>query len=185
MAFAIIASIMILLLMQAFSLSWAVALAFFLTLPGALLGGLVVALLMGGVNISLGAMAGLVGVFAIASRNGLLLLGRGQQLEADGQEFGPDLVRQATRERFVPILTSAVTTALFFAPIMFFGNVAGLELVSPMAAVVLGGLVTSTLYSLVGLPALYALFGAAREPELGLPPVSELIAESPGFAATT
>lgn len=185
MAFAIVGFIMILLLLQAFTRSWTMALAFLLTLPGALLGGLVVALLMGGVNISLGALAGLVGVFAIASRNGVLLFGRGQQLEADGQEFGPDLVRRATRERFVPIVTSAVTTALFFLPIVFFGNVAGLELVTPMAAVVLGGLVTSTLYSLVGVPALYALFGAAREPELGLPPVSELLAESPGLTATT
>jgi Cu/Ag efflux pump CusA len=181
-AFAIVGALMILLLLQAFARSWPVAVAFFLTMPGAVLGGLAVALLMGGGTISLGAMAGLVGVFAVASRNGLMLLARYQQLEAEGQEFGPDLVRQATRERLAPIMTSAVTTGLFFLPVMFLGNVAGLELVTPMAAVVLGGLVTSTFYSLVGVPALYGLFGAAREPELGLPPVSELITESPDLA---
>jgi cobalt-zinc-cadmium resistance protein CzcA len=78
-----------------------------------------------------------------------------------------------------------VTTALFFLPFVLLGNVAGLEFAAPMAAVVLGGLVTSTLYSVMAVPALYALFGAAREPELGLPPVSELLRESPGLEPAT
>jgi Cu/Ag efflux pump CusA len=181
MGAALVAGIMILLLIQAFARSWAVALAFFLTLPMALLGGVAVALLMNGGTISLASLAGLILVYSLAVRNGTVLIGRCQQLESDGMLFGPDLVRQATGERFGPIVTTTVTTALFFLPFVFLGNVAGLEVAAPMAAVVLGGLVTSTLYSVMAVPALYALFGAAREPELGLPPVSELLAESPGL----
>ncbi len=67
---------------------------------------------------------------------------------------------------------TAVITALLFAPLVVFGAVAGLELIQPMALVVLGGLVTSTLYTLVGVPALYTMFGASREPLLGIEPVS-------------
>jgi Cu/Ag efflux pump CusA len=185
LGFAIVASLLILLLLQAYSRSWQVAFAFFLTLPMALLGGLAVALLTNGGTISLASAAGLLLVSSLAMRNGMVLIGRYQQTEHDGMAFGPELVRQVTGERFGPILTTAVTTALFFAPFVVFGGAAGLEFVGPMAAVVLGGLVTSTLYSLVGVPALYGLFGAAREPELGLPPVSELIVESPGLAPAT
>jgi Cu/Ag efflux pump CusA len=174
---AMVASLVILLLLQAFTSSWQVAAAYFLTLPMALLGGLLVAIATGGSTLSLGAIAGLLGVFAIAVRNGTTLLGRYRALEREGEEFGPELVRRATRERSAPILMTAVITALLFLPIAFFGSVAGLELVNPMAMVILGGLVTSTLYTLVGVPALYLMFGAAREPELGLQSYAALAAD--------
>ncbi len=177
LGFAIIASLLILLLLQAFTSSWQVAAAYFLTLPMALLGGLLVAIATGGSTLSLGAIAGLLGVFAIAVRNGTALLGRYRDLEREGEEFGPELVRRATRERSAPILMTAVTTALLFLPLVFFGDVAGLELVHPMAMVILGGLVTSTLYTLIGVPALYIMFGAAREPELGLQSYAALTAD--------
>jgi len=61
---------------------------------------------------------------------------------------------------------TAVTTALAFLPLAVFGDIAGLEIMRPMAVVILGGLVTTTLFSLVGVPAMYVLFGATREPEL-------------------
>jgi len=61
---------------------------------------------------------------------------------------------------------TAVTTALAFLPLALFGDIAGLEIMHPMAVVILGGLVTTTLLSLVGVPAMYLLFGAVREPEL-------------------
>ena len=53
-------------------------------------------------------------------------------------------------------------------PLAIFGNIAGLEIAQPMAIVILGGLITATLLSLGGVPAMYLLFGAAREPELEL-----------------
>jgi Cu/Ag efflux pump CusA len=74
-------------------------------------------------------------------------------------------------ERFQPILTTAITTALVVLPFVAFGDVAGLEIAHPTAVVILGGLVTSTLYSLVGMPALYARFAsAAPTDELALTP---------------
>ena len=57
---------------------------------------------------------------------------------------------------------------MVFLPVVFAGNIAGLEIAQPLAGVVLGGLITSTLFSLAGVPALYLLFGAKREADLGL-----------------
>ncbi len=59
-------------------------------------------------------------------------------------------------------------TALALLPFALFGNIAGLEIAHPMAIVVLGGLVTTTLFSLVGVPAMYAVWGADSEPDLEL-----------------
>jgi Cu/Ag efflux pump CusA len=64
---------------------------------------------------------------------------------------------------------TAVTTALALLPLAWFGNIAGLEIINPMVIVVLGGLVTATIYTLAGIPALYLLFGASRESEIDLP----------------
>jgi Cu/Ag efflux pump CusA len=172
LAFTAVAAVLILLLLQAFTRSWSVAIAYFLTLPAALLGGILVALAIGGGALTLAGTAGLVGVLAIAVRNGISLIGRCQSLEREGNQFSPALVRRAARERSAPAIMTAVTTALVFLPLVVFGPVAGLELIQPMSLVVLGGLVTSTLYTLVGVPALYMMFGASREPLLGIEPVS-------------
>ncbi len=100
-------------------------------------------------------------------RNGVTLVNRYRHLEQhDGEVFGAELVRRGTRDQSAPILMTAVTTALAFLPLAVFGDIAGLEIMRPMAVVILGGLVTTTLFSLVGVPAMYVLFGATREPEL-------------------
>jgi Cu/Ag efflux pump CusA len=70
------------------------------------------------------------------------------------------------RERFAPIVMTAMTTVVALLPLMILGNIAGLEIVRPMAVVIVGGLVTSTLLSLVVVPALYVRFGAGRAPAL-------------------
>jgi Cu/Ag efflux pump CusA len=80
--------------------------------------------------------------------------------------LGAELIQRGTQERSAPILMTAGATALIFLPLALFGNIAGLEIVHPMAIVILGGLVTTTLLTVVGVPAMYLLFGAAREPEL-------------------
>jgi len=72
----------------------------------------------------------------------------------------------------------AISAALVFLPSALFGNIAGLEIVHPLAIVVLGGLVTTTLLSLVGVPAMYLLFGGAAEQDL------ELVEEFPGTVIT-
>jgi CzcA family heavy metal efflux pump len=165
--FAIAAAVGILLLLQAFFRSWRLAAAVFVTLPMALVGGVLAVFLTEGGLLSLGSIVGFVAVLGIAVRNGITLVSRYRQLEQhDGGTFGAELVRRGTREQATPILTTAVTTALAFLPLALFGNIAGLEIMEPMAIVILGGLVTTTLFSLIGVPATYVLFGAAREPEL-------------------
>jgi hypothetical protein len=66
-------------------------------------------------------------------------------------------------------LLTAIATALIFLPVAFAGNIAGLEIAQPLAVVVLGGLITTTIFSLAGVPAMYLLFGEKREPDLDLP----------------
>ena len=167
LTFAIAAAIGILLLLQAFFRSWRLATVVFVTLPMALVGGALAVLSSAGGLLSLGSIVGLITVLGIAVRNAVTLVSRYRQLEQrDGAPLRAELVERGTRERSGPILMTAVTTALAFLPMALFGNIAGLEIMHPMAAVILGGLVTTTLLSLVGVPAMYVLFGAVREPEL-------------------
>jgi Cu/Ag efflux pump CusA len=122
--------------------------------------------------LTFGSILGFIVVFGIVVRNSVMLISRYRNLEREGKNFGAELVQGATRERSTAILMTAVTTALAFLPLAFFGNIAGLEVVHPMVIVFLGGLVTATIYTLAGVPALYVLFGAAREPELEALPVA-------------
>ena len=97
-----------------------------------------------------------------------MLISHYQHLEEqEGEAFGPELVLRGARERLAPIVMTALTTALALLPFVLFGNIPGHEIVRPMAIVILGGLVTSTLLNLFVLPALYLRFGASREPILG------------------
>jgi Cu/Ag efflux pump CusA len=88
-----------------------------------------------------------------------------------GEEFGPELLMRGSRERLSATLMTALATGLAFLPFVLFGNIAGHELVRPIAIVVIGGLVTSTWLNLFALPALYLRFGASREADLVLQPV--------------
>ncbi len=166
--FALAAAVGILLLLQAAFRSWRVAALFFLALPMALAGG-VVAALFDGATISMGTVIGFLGVLAIAVRHGVMLIKHYQHLEEDEREpFGPELILRGTRERFAPIVITAVTTAAAMLPLVVLGKIAGLEIVHPIAVVTLGGLVTATIFNLHIVPALYLRFGAKREADLGL-----------------
>jgi len=161
-----IAAIVIFLLLQVAFGSWRLAAVTFLTLPMALVGGLLAVLLTGG-DLSLGALVGFVLVLGIAIRNGVTLVGHYQHLEQDeGEAAGPGLVMRGALERLAPILTTAVAMALALVPVLFLGNVPGLEILHPMAVVVLGGLVTATLLNLFVAPALYLRFGPSAERRL-------------------
>jgi Cu/Ag efflux pump CusA len=131
----------------------------FLTLPFALVGAVAAAFLTGGV-LSLGSLVGLVTVIGIAARNGIMLVShyRHMQLE-EGVPFGRDLVLRGAEERLAPILMTALATGLALVPIALSGDKAGHEIEHPMAVVILGGLVTSTLLNLFLLPPLYLRFG--------------------------
>ena len=133
-----------------------------LTLPFALIGGVLAAWLGGGV-LSLGSLVGFVTVLGIAARNGILLVSHYRHLELEeGEPFGPALVLRGSEERLVPILMTAATAAFALLPLVLKGHVPGNEIERPMALVILGGLVTSTVLNLFLLPALYAKFGRIR-----------------------
>jgi Cu/Ag efflux pump CusA len=170
LSFALAVAVGILLLLQAAFRSWRLALLFVLALPVALAGGIFGALLDGG-TLSLGSLMGFLGIVALAVRHGIMLIRHYQHLEEhEGEPFGPELVLRGTRERFAPILLTALITAAAMVPLVVLGDIAGLEIVHPIAVVILGGLVTATVFSLHIVPALYLRFGARREPDLELVP---------------
>ncbi len=156
------AAIGIFLLLQATLGTWLLAALLFLTGPVALVGGALAVLLDGG-NVELGALVGFLAVFGIAIRTGVILIKRYQHLERhEGVVFGVDLVLRGTRDRFPAVMLTATATALFFAPFVLLGDLPGHEIVNPMGAVILGGLVTSTILNLFLLPSLYLRFGAGQ-----------------------
>jgi len=131
------------------------ALLSFLTLPSALVGGLIGAYISGGV-ISLGSLVGFLTIFGIAARNGIMLINHYQHLEKyEGETFGPHLILRGAKERIVPILMTALSTGLALVPLVIAGSIAGHEVEHPMAIVIIGGLVTSTLLNLFVVPSLY------------------------------
>ena len=149
----------IFLLLQTAFRSVRLAILLFLTLPMALVGGALGALLSGGV-LSLGSFVGFLTVFGIAARNGILMINHFQNLERfEGETFGPGLVLRGARERLAPILMTALATGLALVPLVIMGAIPGHEIEHPMAVVILGGLVTSTLLNLFILPPLYLRFG--------------------------
>ena len=114
---------------------------------------------MGDGVISLGSLVGFLRVLGIAARNGIMLIEHYQHLERhEGERFGPSLVLRGARERISPIMMTALTTALAVLPLVVSGNLPGHEIEHPLAVVVLGGLITSTLLNLFVVPSLYLRF---------------------------
>ena len=131
----------------------------FVTLPSALVGG-VIAAYMGDGIISLGSLVGFLTILGIAARNGIMLIEHFQHLEKhEGETFGPKLVLRGARERISPIMMTALTTVFAIVPLVVAGNLPGHEIEHPLAVVVLGGLVTSTLLNIFVVPSLYLKFG--------------------------
>jgi CzcA family heavy metal efflux pump len=159
------AAIGIFLLLQAAFSSWRLATLSFLTLPIALAGGLLAALAGGG-TISLGSIAGLFAVLGLTARGSVALIRSFQHLERrEGQAFGPELVLRGTSDRLPPILMTTVAAAVFFLPFLFTGDAAGFEVLRPMAAVIIGGVLTSALLNLIVVPALYLRYGYIAAPD--------------------
>ncbi|HEV7734263.1 MAG TPA: efflux RND transporter permease subunit, partial [Candidatus Binatia bacterium] len=143
---------------QSWRLTWLVL----LTLPFALIGGVVGAFLGGGV-LSLGSLVGFVTVLGVAARNGIMLLSHYQHLEqVEGEAFGPELIVRGATERLAPILMTASCAGLGLLPLVLAGNAPGHEIEFPMAVVILGGLTTSTMLNLLLMPALYGRFARPR-----------------------
>lgn len=135
----------------------------FLSLPFALVGAVVMAFLSGGV-LSLGSLVGFVTVIGIAARNGIMLVSHYRHLEdQEGERPGRDLIVRGSEERLAPILMTGLATALALLPIALGGNRPGNEIEHPMAIIILGGLLTSTILNLFVMPVLYQWVGV-RDP---------------------
>ncbi len=138
------------------------ALLVFAGLPFALIGGVLFVVLSGGV-LSLGSLVGFVTVLGVAARNSIMLLSHYKHLEfAENQPFNLDLVIRGAKERLAPILMTALATALALLPIIVGGNRPGQEIENPMALVIFGGLLTSTLLNLLVMPIMYWKFGKRK-----------------------
>jgi len=167
---AIVAAIAVFFLLQASFLSFRLAVLAFLTLPMAVIGGALAAHLTGGV-ISLGSMVGFLTVIGIVARNGIMLLSHYQHLEnVEGMPFGPELVLRGAKERVVPVMMTVLTTGLVLVPLIAAGSIPGHEIEHPMAVVILGGLITSTLLNLFVVPSLYLRFGKGRKARAAITP---------------
>jgi CzcA family heavy metal efflux pump len=162
-------AVIYLLLQVAFG-SWRLATLVILTLPIALVGGVFAAFMGGGV-LSLGSIVGFLTVMGIAARNGILLINHCQHLEKyEGEKFGPELVLRGAGERLSPILMTTLATGLALVPLVVLGNIPGHEIEHPMALVILGGLVTSTLLNLFVVPSLYLRFAKPKASRNQAPP---------------
>lgn len=135
-----------------------------LSLPMALIGGVAAVFLMGGV-LSIASIIGFISVFGVAARNGIMLLNhiRNLQLREGVTDFR-EAVWRGSVERVVPVLMTAVSTGLALVPLVMAHEAPGNEIQSPMAVVIIGGLISATVLNMLVVPALYLRLGRpARE----------------------
>jgi CzcA family heavy metal efflux pump len=143
-------------------------------LPFALVGGILAIFLSGYLagapaSLSLGTLVGFVTLFGITMRNSIMMISHIEHLvQKEGMTWGLEVVLRGASERLIPILMTALVTGLGLLPLALGSGEAGKEIEGPMAVVILGGLVTSTLLNLLVLPAL-ALRFAAFPPTRALP----------------
>ena len=126
-----------------------------LNLPLALIGGVLIVFFTSDV-ISIPSIIGFISLFGIATRNGILLVSKYQHLQLEGMELN-HTVMHGSIDRLSPILMTAITTALALIPLVFQGEKAGNEIQSPMAVVILGGLLSSTLLNIYIVPMVYEM----------------------------
>ena len=128
-------------------------------LPLALMGGIAGVFLSGGV-LSVASLIGFITVFGIATRNGIMLVSHIRHLqEHEGVTAFYDAVFRGAMERLAPILMTALAAGLALIPLALSGDKPGNEIQTPMAIVILGGLLTSMVLNMLVVPALYLRFG--------------------------
>jgi Cu/Ag efflux pump CusA len=134
-----------------------------INLPLALIGGILIVYFTTGI-ISIAATIGFISLFGIATRNGILLVSRYEALRQEGKK-GMELLKEGALDRLNPILMTAFTTGLALLPLALKGGQPGNEIQSPMAVVILGGLISATLLNLVVIPSVYKLMIRNEERE--------------------
>ena len=138
------------------------ALLIMVNLPLALIGGVAGVFLSGGI-LNVATMIGFITLFGIATRNGIMLVSHIRHLmEEEGVTSLRDAVIRGAEERLAPILMTAMAAGLALIPLALGGGQTGREIQTPMAVVILCGLMTSTLLNMVVVPALYLKYGGAR-----------------------
>lgn len=131
-----------------------------LNLPLALIGGVFILCLTSG-EISIPAIIGFISLFGIATRNGMLLISHYTQLRSEGKPFG-EAVIQGSLDRLNPILMTALSSALALIPLAINGDLPGNEIQSPMATVILGGLLSSTFLNGFIIPIIYLIMNKEK-----------------------
>jgi CzcA family heavy metal efflux pump len=140
------------------------ALLIMLNLPLALIGGVAGVYLAGGV-LSVASMIGFITLFGIATRNGIMLVSHIRHLmEEEGVTDFREAVERGARERLIPILMTAMAAGLALIPLALGGGKAGSEIQTPMAIVILCGLMTSTLLNMVVVPTMYLRYARPALP---------------------
>ena len=135
------------------------ALQVLLNIPAAFIGA-VAFLLWTDQTLSIATLVGFVSLGGIASRNGILLLDHYLHLmKEEGVPFGPEMLVQAGRERIVPVLMTALTSGIALIPLVISPDQPGRELLYPVASVIVGGLVSTTLLDVLLTPGVFQLFG--------------------------
>ncbi|MDQ3683116.1 MAG: efflux RND transporter permease subunit, partial [Bacteroidota bacterium] len=139
--------------------SWQIALQVMLNIPLALIGSVIAVMLTGGV-FSIATLVGFITLTGIASRNGIMMLSHYIHLvEHEGETFGDKMIIRGSQERLVPVLMTALVAALALIPLTMDASAPGKEILYPVATVILGGLISSTLLDIIVTPVVFKRFG--------------------------
>ena len=139
-------------------------------IPMALIGS-VIAMWLGGIALSVASLVGLITLTGIATRNGILKISHYINLcKFEGETFGQAMIVRGSLERLTPVLMTALTAALALAPLLFAADAAGKEILHPVAVVIFGGLVSSTVLDTLLTPLMFWLFGEKPLRQLLLQP---------------
>lgn len=157
--FIAVIALVALILYKAFP-SWILVGLIMVNIPTALFGGLIAVWMTGG-SINLAHLVGFISLAGIVSRNGIILLSRALELSSgQGRFLSNEIIKEATRERIVPIMMTSIVTAIALVPFLLNATAPGKEFLNPLAVVITGGLITSTITSLLFLPVLLARFSS-------------------------
>ena len=154
--FSVVILVICYILYQAFK-SWILVMLIIVNIPVAFFGGLVFVYLFGG-TINLAHLVGFISLAGIVSRNGIMLISRTREIAKEhDMELDTHMILLATKERVTPVLMTSIVTTLALIPLIIGGDAPGKEFLSPLAIVMTGGLITSTITSILFTPVLLNL----------------------------